>query len=76
MNIYYISEKYISVAHKIERISREKGLKGKLKRELSDLSHQCYLASESIIRDFTDEGIAIDNLLNILGRFNDIVQDD
>lgn len=76
MNIYVISEKYISAAIRMGKISRDHRFKGSLKKEVEDLCHQCYLASESIIRDFTDEGIALDNLRNVLKRFNEIALDD
>ena len=72
MNIYQISAKYIALANEMGKSSRENTINDTLKRELSDLSHQCNQASERIVRDFTDEGIALDNLLILLQKFNDI----
>lgn len=62
MNIYQISEAYAVLSQKITVFIVENDVKGKFKRQLDDLSLQCELASEKIIRDHSDEGIALDNL--------------
>lgn len=71
MNIYVISEEYLLVARKILKY-KSNDINEALKVELEYLANQCVLCSESIIRDFTDEGIALENLLAILKIFHDI----
>ncbi len=76
MTIYEISENYQLVARKILNFARKNNISSSLVKELEDLAHQCELASEYIIRDFADEGVANDNLLKIINMFNEIVLKD
>ncbi|QTE21087.1 hypothetical protein [Polaribacter cellanae] len=72
MNIHAISKEYLLAERKILAYRSKNNISKVLDRELEDLASQCGLCSESIIRDFTDEGIALENLLTILKKFNDI----
>jgi len=73
MSIYKISEQYALMSQKISNIVVDNNLQGTLKRQLDDLSYQCELASEKIIRDHSDEGIALENLKLLHVEFHRIL---
>ena len=73
MSIHDISQKFIILAEKITHFSQSYLIDEKLRSQLSELAYQCQLSADKIVRDHTDEGIALDSLQTILGMFNHIV---
>jgi hypothetical protein len=72
-NIYEISELFKAIGSSIGAFLIENQCDEKFKRDLLNLSIQCSLSADKIIRDHADPGIALENCQIILRQFNELV---